>query len=253
MPAYLRLIIALAAAALCGCSFTNKPPNIKPSLPVTQDCVILLHGLARTSDSMRPMAEALQAQGYRVVNLDYPSRQWPIAVLAQKAIPTALTQCRTQATTRIHFVTHSLGGILLRQYLQQNRITELHRVVMLAPPNKGSEIVDHLKNLPPFDWLNGPAGSELGTSANDLPQQLGAVNFELGVIAGTTSINLLLSLYLPNPDDGKVSLESTKVEGMRDFIALPVSHPFIMKDKDTMAQVIYFLQQGHFLHEATAQ
>ncbi len=250
MNASVLILIAAIFFALSGCSSSLAP---KPAPGVTQECVILLHGLARTSDSMLPMAEALQANGYKVVNVDYPSRQLPIARLAQKAIPAALNQCRTQAATRIHFVTHSLGGILLRQYLQEHSITELHRVVMLAPPNKGSEIVDHLKNLPPFDWLNGPAGSELGTSANDLPQQLGAVNFELGVIAGTTSINLLLSLYLPNPDDGKVSLESTKVEGMRDFIALPVSHPFIMKDKDTMAQVIYFLQQGHFLHEATAQ
>ena len=88
----------------------------------------------------------------------------------------------------------------------------------------------------------------MGTDASALPRRLGAVDFDLGVIAGTTSINLLLSLYLPNPDDGKVSVESTKIDGMRDFIALPVSHPFIMKDKNTIAQVIHFLTQGKFLH-----
>lgn len=243
MPRYILLLTTLAFV-ISGCS----APPIKPTAALHQECVILLHGLARTSDSMLPMAEALQAQGYWIVNVDYPSRQFTIAQLAQTAIPAALNQCPTHAANKIHFVTHSLGGIVLRQYLREHRISELHRVVMLAPPNKGSEIVDHLKGLPPFAWINGPAGSELGTSANDLPQQLGAVDFELGVIAGTRSINLLLSLYLPNPDDGKVSLESTKVEGMRDFIALPVSHPFIMKDEDTISQVIYFLQRGSFLH-----
>jgi pimeloyl-ACP methyl ester carboxylesterase len=214
----------------------------------TPDCVILLHGLARTSDSMLPLSDALRAQHYAVVNVDYPSRHFPIADLAEQAIPPALAQCRQTAAPKIHFVTHSLGGIVLRQYLQQHTIPELHRVVMLAPPNKGSQIVDKLKPIPVFGWINGPAGNELGTTAKSLPNTLGKVDFELGVIAGTTSVNLLLSLYLPNPDDGKVSLENTKIDGMRDFIALPVSHPYIMKDKDTIVQILHFLAQGYFLH-----
>lgn len=245
MNAPVFILITAVFFALSGCSSSLAP---KPDPRLTKECVILLHGLARTSESMVPLATQLQAQGYRVVNINYPSREFPIATLAQKAIPPALAQCRAGAAQKIHFVTHSLGGILLRQYLHTHTIPELTRVVMLAPPNKGSEIVDHLKDLPPFAWLNGPAGGELGTDASALPRRLGAVDFDLGVIAGTTSINLLLSLYLPNPDDGKVSVESTKIDGMRDFIALPVSHPFIMKDKTTIAQVIHFLTQGKFLH-----
>lgn len=217
--------------------------------PATQECVILLHGLARTSKSMQPLAAALVAANYRVVNQDYPSRKFPVAQLAIKAIPPALADCRAQAAPRIHFITHSLGGILLRQYLATNIIPELGRVVMFAPPNQGSQVVDKLKNLPGFTLMNGPAGQELGTNAQSIPQQLGPVTFDLGVIAGTRSINWILSLYLPNPDDGKVSLENTKIEGMRDFIALPVSHPFIMKDKTTIRQSLYYLQQGHFIHD----
>ena len=212
------------------------------------ECVILLHGLARTSKSMIPLRDYLQAHHYVVVNVDYPSREFPIATLTEKAIPPALASCRQQSSNGIHFVTHSLGGILVRQYLSQQEIPELKRVVMLAPPNKGSQVVDRLKNLPPFDWLNGPAGNELGTDSASIPNNLGAVNFELGVIAGTTSINLILSLYLPNPDDGKVSVENTKIDGMRDFISLPVSHPYIMKDENIMEQTLHFLQQGTFIH-----
>ena len=127
------------------------------------ECVILLHGLARTSKSMIPLRDYLQAHHYVVVNVDYPSREFPIATLTEKAIPPALANCREHPISGIHFVTHSLGGILVRQYLSQYKIPELKRVVMFAPPNKGSQVVDKLKNMPPFDWLNGPAGNELGT------------------------------------------------------------------------------------------
>lgn len=236
--------IVMLFFVLSGCT----APAPLPVTGTTQQCVILLHGLARTSKSMQPLAHQLHRQGYHVVNVSYPSRTAPVANLAQQAIPPALARCRAQQAHQIYFVTHSLGGILLRQFLHQQPIPELGRVVMLAPPNKGSEIVDALKNVAPFEWLNGPAGQELGTTSSDLPQRLGDADFELGVIAGTTSINLLLSLYLPNPDDGKVSVESTKLSGMRDFIALPVSHPYIMKDQTVITQVMYFLAKGKFLH-----
>lgn len=246
----------LAAFGICGQVYAQDPTP-SPSLPhydaatttaALPECVILLHGLARTSKSMEPLAEQLRALQYVVVNMDYPSREFPIATLTEKAIPPALAQCRQHPISGISFVAHSLGGILLRLYLSTQTIPELKRVVMLAPPNKGSEVADNLKNLPPYDWINGPVGDELGTEPTSLPNTLGPVNFDLGVIAGTASINLILSLYLPNPDDGKVSVESTKVEGMRDFIMLPVSHPFIMKDEDAIAQIIHYLQQGKFLH-----
>lgn len=222
----------------------SPPPHTEPAL----ECVILLHGLARTSKSMLPLEEQLRAQGYVVVNEGYPSREFPIATLAEKAIAPALANCRQYPISGIHFVTHSLGGILVRHYLSQQKIPELNRVVMLAPPNKGSHVVDNLKTLAPFSWLNGPAGQELGTESTSPPNSLGAVDFDLGVIAGTTSVNLLLSLYLPNPDDGKVSVENTKIEGMRDFISLPVSHPYIMKDEQAITQIIHYLQHGQFIH-----
>ena len=238
-------------AALSGCAQNAIPEQLTSSINPTQqtlpECVILLHGLARTSKSMLPFSEYLQAHQYLVVNVDYPSREFPIATLTEKAIPPALAKCRQHSISGIHFVAHSLGGILVRQYLSQEDIPELKRVVMLAPPNKGSQVVDRLKSLPPFNWINGPAGRELGTAPTSLPNSLGPVDFELGVIAGTTSINFILSLYLPNPDDGKVSLENTKVEGMNDFISLPVSHPYIMKDEAVMQQTVYFLQHGKFI------
>ncbi|SDS41226.1 hypothetical protein SAMN05216271_1867 [Halopseudomonas sabulinigri] len=217
---------------------------------VPRDCVILLHGLARTSDSMASMQAALEQAGYQVVNLDYPSRHYTVDQLGELAVPPAIEACPTDS--QLHFVSHSLGGIVLRHYLQQHPLPRLGNVVMLGPPNQGSEIVDTLREVPGFAWLNGPAGLELGTTEQDLPGQLEQPDFSLGIIAGTQSINLLLSTLLPNPDDGKVSVESTKVAGMADHISLPVTHPLMMRDEQVITQTLHFLRYGHFVHPPTA-
>lgn len=222
--------------------------------PDTADqCVILLHGLARSSASMRPMAEALEAQGYRVANIDYPSREQPIEVLAPLAVEEGLAQCRAQPVEVIHVVTHSLGGILLRAHLREHDIPELGRVVMLGPPNRGSEVVDQFAGVPGFDALNGPAGAQLGTGPDSVPLQLGRVDFVVGVIAGTASINPILSTAFEGPNDGKVSVSRAKVDGMSDFIALPVSHPFLMRDDTAIRQTLAFLREGRFLSEDPEQ
>ena len=215
-------------------------------VPASADCVILLHGLARTSSSMEPVATALTNSGYVVSNVEYPSREKAIEELAPLAVNLGLNDCPADDT--IHFVTHSLGGILVRYYLQNNELARLGRVVMLAPPNNGSEVVDNLRDVPGYSQLNGPAGAQLGTGEDSVPLSLGPVDFELGVIAGTATFNPLLSQYLPNPDDGKVSVESTKVEGMNDFIEVPHSHPFIMSAPVVLDQVLMFIESGRFDH-----
>lgn len=217
----------------------------------SNDAVILLHGLLRSDTSMSKMASALAAEGYMVVNVDYPSRSATVETLSDTAIDPALTICRTQGVTQINFVTHSLGGILVRSYLSRRAIPELGRVVMLGPPNQGSEVVDTLGDTILFKWLNGPAGQELGTGTNSVPHKLGPVRFETGVIAGNHTINLINSLIIPGPDDGKVSVNNARIAGMKDFIVLPVSHPFIMKDSEVIYQTRHFLKTGMFDHELT--
>lgn len=208
-------------------------------------CVVLLHGLLRSSNSMDKMTAFLEAAGYQVVNQDYPSREHNVEVLADQAIGNALENCAQTKPT--HFVTHSLGGILVRSYLARHKIKHLGRVVMLAPPNQGSEVPDKLGKVPGFTLINGPAGQELGTDATkSTPLKLGAADFDLGIIAGSRSINLVLSTLIPETDDGKVSVERTKLEGMKDHITLPVSHPFIMSDEDSITQVLHYLEHGKF-------
>ena len=211
---------------------------------IPADCVILLHGLIRSASSMSKMQEALELEGYRVANVGYPSTEMPIEELADIAVPLALDYC--EGSPSVNFVTHSMGGILVRQYLSTSSIPNLHRVVMLGPPNQGSEVVDILREIPGFHLINGDAGLQLGTGEKSLPRQLGPADFELGVIAGNSSINLLLSTMIPGEDDGKVSVENTRLDGMRDHLVVDVSHALIMRNREVIDQVIYFLRYGYF-------
>jgi hypothetical protein len=198
---------------------------------------------------MKKLEKSLSLQGYNVINLNYPSTKHPIEFLSEEILSEAIEQCQKRFPPRIHFVTHSLGGIIVRYYLSLHELSNLGRVVMLSPPNQGSELVDHLKKSFIYRKINGPAGQQLGTDKDSLPLNLGPVNFELGVITGKRSFNLLSSMIIPGPDDGSVSVERAKVAGMKDFLVLPHSHTFIVKSKDAIEQVIYFLKHGTFKPE----
>jgi len=215
------------------------------------DCVILLHGLGRTADSMKAMAKALESDGFMTVNLRYPSRKFTIEKLAMEIIPKGLRRCNAGNAGRIHFVTHSMGGILVRYYLCRSDIPRLGRVVMLSPPNQGSEIADALKDNFLYRWYNGPAGQQLGTSAHDLVAGLGPVTYPVGVITGNSHafFDTWFSGMINGEDDGKVSVEGAKVQGMRDFLVLPYSHPFIMKKRIVFEQTVHFLRHGRFQRE----
>jgi pimeloyl-ACP methyl ester carboxylesterase len=213
------------------------------------DCVVLLHGLGRTYFSMLKMANKLSEQGFATSNVHYDSRELTIERLSELAVKEGIEKCRAVSAAKIHFVTHSLGGILVRYYLTQHTIDELGRVVMLAPPNHGSQIIDVFGRVPGFELFTGEPASQLGTSgAASVPANLPPADFDLGVIAGNRSISPIFSIALPARDDGKVTVESTKIEGMRDFIEMPYTHTFIMQRDAVIAQVISFIRQGHFDH-----
>lgn len=195
---------------------------------------------------MRKIERFLSTIGYKIINQSYPSTSKPIEQLTREHIAEAIIQCKDRHAEKIHFVTHSLGGILVRQYLQKHHLPKGSRVVMLAPPNSGSDVVDSLKSFFLFKWHNGPAGQELGTDLGTIPNRLKPIDIEVGVIAGRRSVNPLLSLLIPGPNDGKVSVERTKLKEMTDFLIIPASHTFITRNPIALKQIAYFLQHGSF-------
>lgn len=236
------IVVILIATSLLGACARNAPPTAHDG-----ECVILLHGLARTDLSMHRMQRMLERYGYRVANVDYPSRDFPIEVLAPMAIENGFAQCNDKpGVSKVHFVTHSLGGILVRVYFKDHADARLGRVVMLAPPNQGSVAVDEMVRIPGFDWLNGPAGYQLGKGPESIPLQLGTPDFDFAVIAGNRTIDPITSAVLPDPDDGRVSVADTRLDGMQDFAVLPVSHALIMHDRQVFRLVRNYLAHGSF-------
>lgn len=211
-------------------------------------CVILLHGLGRTPLSMLPLAFALERAGYRAVNYGYPSLVGTIEELAGTHVPEALAECSAEPGTPIHFVTHSLGGILVRVYLQDHDLPPGSRMVMLGPPNHGSELIDEFADQLWFRVM-GPAALQLGTGPESVPVGLGPIGLEIGVIAGTrTGLDWLLqeAAPIPGPNDGKVSVESARLDEMKDFLVVDESHTFMLNDEFVIEQVMAFLANGRF-------
>ena len=223
--------------------------------PVTHaaDTVVLLHGLGRSPLAMARLAHDLRADGYVVRNLAYPSQHADLRSLADSTLGPVFSDA--PAGTRIHLVTHSMGGILVRQYLHDHGTpATLGRVVMLAPPNSGSELVDRLRGWSLYRALNGPAGVQLGTEDTSTPRTLGPLPaaIEVGVIAGNRSLNPLFSAWLTGADDGKVTVASTHLAGETDHITVPHSHTWMMWRRPVLDQVKAFLNMGRFLPAATS-
>jgi pimeloyl-ACP methyl ester carboxylesterase len=213
------------------------------------ECVILLHGLFRTHLAMKPMEWYLQREGYTTVNQSYPSLLYPIEELAEMAVGRALQHCHGLGRHAIHFVTHSLGGILVRQYASVRPIQGIRRVVMLGPPNQGSQVADYYSSLEMLGIAEPVALAQLGTGEASIPQRLGPVEFELGVIAGNFRSSTVLPGFPDQASDGTVSVAEAFVPGMIDFLQMPVSHTFMIVNPEVMRQVVHFLRLGEFDRE----
>lgn len=250
---HLRRSVVMAfalIASLTSCATTTRTNLVEHS--GASECVVLLHGLNRSWRAMNKMADALQRDGFSTANVDYPSQQGTVEGLAPLAVSSGVDQCRLSGASRIHFVTHSLGGILLRYAHGIEPIPELGRVVMLGPPNQGSEVIDRTRNWSLTRMFSGEAGMQLGTAPEDIPAKLLPVDFELGIVAGTATISPFMSAMLPKQDDGKVTVERTKADGMSDFLVVPVSHFAIMRNKRVIENTKAFLNSGQFLESVAS-
>lgn len=231
-----RAVLCLGLFSLFACA---------PEPPEGAETVVVVHGLGRTRASMAILVSRLRDAGYRVVSFGYPSRSEPMEALVGR-LDSAVVECCSQETETVHFVTHSMGGILVRSYLAQRPEPHRGRVVMLSPPSQGSEVVDAFADSPMLRAMLGPAGATLGTDSASIANQLGPVRFRLGIITGDRSLNPLYSWLIPGPDDGKVGVDRARVEGAADFRVIDATHTFIMNRKYVADETLFFLRHGRF-------
>ena len=240
---YAPVFLLGSLLAALGCS--PAPPGPGEAVPV-----IVVHGLGRTSASMVVLATRLERAGFDVIRFGYPSRSEPMEVLVGLLGDTVTACCADTART-VHFVTHSMGGVLVRTYLAQQPQPHRGRVVMLSPPSRGSEIVDAFADSAMLRSLLGPAGSTLGTDPAAPVQRLRPIRFRLGIIAGDRSLNPITSWIIPGPDDGKVGVDRARLDGA-SFLVLPATHTFIMNRRDVAEEIAHFLRRGRFREEDPA-
>jgi hypothetical protein len=194
---------------------------------------------------MHRLASEGARRGYRVRNIGYPSRRAGILAHAERV---GLALAALPDDGPLHAVTHSMGGIVLRAALAGGWVApeRIGRVVMLAPPNLGSELADWLSRTPLLRLAVGPAGAELRTGESGILGALPPVSCELGIIAGAASRRTLAASLFGGPNDGKVSVARARVDGMRDLLVVPRGHTFMMNAPEVIAQTFHFLEHGGF-------
>ena len=212
----------------------------------TQAMVVLLHGMALPAKVMWPLARHLERAGYRARIVDYPTRPHDVAGLVDRYLRPVFAACDDRRP--VHVVTHSLGGILLRYYLQTAELPAGSRIVMLVPPNHGSETADLVRDWPVYRWLMGAVGQQLGTGPDGIVHRLRPINAEVGVIAARRSLQPWFSRIVPGENDGAVSVASTRLAEMRDFLVVDSSHTLILFSREVHRQVRQFLAHGRFRH-----
>ena len=246
-----RFAVFLALAAPPALTFAPAVAEVHAQeQPTPTHCVVLLHGIGGFGLILKSMELGLEKEGYVVANVSYPSLLEPIETLAAEAVEEGLDRCRAEGLARIHFVTHSMGGILVRQYLSTRKIEGLERVVMLAPPNQGSQYADYMGESPLNKVYEPEVLAQLGTGEESVPRRLGPPDFELGVIAGTRNRRRLLPGTPTEPSDGVVAVEETKASSMRDFLEVPVTHASIVWNEEVRRQTAHFLRNGQFDHRS---
>ena len=211
--------------------------------PDTGHAVIYLHGIGRSSRSLAPIFKAMPSHGYVHVPMEYPSTRVTLEQSSEylHSVIESLT-----AVSKISFVVHSMGGLVVRRYLKDHLDPRLHRMVMLGTPNNGAELADLLKQNFFFRKIYGPAGQELVSDPTGTIKSLPTPSFEFGIIAGGRGDDQGFNKLLPGDDDGTVTVASARLVGAADLLRIPKIHAFLMSDATAIAAVQYFLEHGRF-------
>ncbi len=190
---------------------------------------------------MQPLARALQAEGFSTLNIPYPSGRLPIDILASRIRPQIQAISGDQT---VHFITHSLGGILARALMAGNPPWKTGKIIMLAPPNGGSEIVDWLKKHPLLHLALGPAGRSLGTDGAPKTLPFFPDGTEVAVMMGKRCSIPVFRKLLDEENDGIVSAQKGRIHGLQGFSVIDADHTFIQMHPETIRLSLSFLKTG---------
>ncbi len=223
--------------------------KIKKELAVSdREMVVLLHGIMRSPRSMGKIQRELEHRGYNVINFGYPSTSYPIETIAAM-LDAKLKGLPRRNNRTVHFVTHSMGSIVVRYYFAHYRPLGKGRVVMIAPPNRGSFLATYMHQWPPYRWFFGAAGQQLTRMPDALPSTLPAPKGDFGIIAGGLGNNRGFNPFIPGDNDMTVAVEETYLPGMKDFVLIKAQHSMLLYKKQSIANIISFLEHGRFIHE----
>ena len=248
---YTTIVFALLAS-LIACSAKPIAPTEASLISNGSECVVLVHGLWRSGFAMRSIASDLEDYGFHTVSIDYPSTEMEIPELTKQYLPDGIQHCKETGAQQIHLVTHSMGGILARQYLQSNTLPEGSKVVMLSPPNQGSKLSEKFGEYWWYQWMTGPAAISLTQKEDGIINRLQAVNEPIGIIAAYREWSLWPESWLPSPNDGTVSVESMQLTEMDDLILINSGHATMRYQDEIQQQIRHFLVKGSFLHPQVA-
>lgn len=210
-----------------------------------QETVILLHGALRSPFSMKRIEKHLENEGYFVINYGYPSRKKPVETHSAD-LSVFVDSLKFDSAATVHFVTHSLGSLIVRYFLSHNNFPNPGKFVMIGPPNQGSTMADVLMKKKIYRWLYGPPGMQFLTADSAFAKNAGIPVREFGIIAGGKSNESGWNPIIPGDDDGTVAVEQTKLDGMSDFIIVKNLHSLLLWDKDVLRQIVAFLQGDGF-------
>lgn len=215
--------------------------------PPDETVVVLLHGLGRSPFAMKPLAWQLERAGLRALNVGYTAARRPLAETITHIVE-RLDAELAHVKGPVHFVTHSLGGILVRAYLAA-RPRAGARIVQLAPPNQGARIAEALRSVAIARGILGQTLHDLGIEAEGAPRlrlpRLEGV--DVGVIAGGRGGPRGFGPWLPEDNDMVVCVRETWLPEACDWILVPRLHTFIMNAKDVHENVLTFLRDGRFV------
>lgn len=209
---------------------------------------VLLHGILCNDKVMKLLEISLEKEGYETLNINYQSTAKSIEDLVQD-IRAELDRKDIADYSRVDFVGYSLGGLLIRELLRDKaqQPENLGRVVMMGSPHEGSEVADRVKDWALFKWVCGPAGQQLTTEFQKQAKGELNIDYELGIIASADNAgHFWVREQIPDENDGLVSVESTKLDGMADHVTVEAPHVIMPLMPEVIRQVIHFFEKGSF-------